>query len=130
MTTNNPIWVLKLGSKIGGGTLFKWRAGRALEDELFQCLPDEAVLALLAKAEAFLGTELIDSQIKSLSGNALNLSSCKAVVTPNSRAVMAQASKVKNNSWYKTVSHAEEIGLRGGRTASRPERPRLSDHYR
>jgi putative ATP-dependent endonuclease of OLD family len=101
---------VEAGFQIGGGTLFKWRAGRALEDELFQCLPDQAVLVLLAKAEGFLGPELIDSQIKSVSGNAFNLASCRAVVTPNSRAVMARASKVKNNSWYKTVSHAEEIG--------------------
>jgi hypothetical protein len=59
---------VEAGFQFGGGTLFKWRAGRALEDELFQCLPDQAVLALLAKAEGFLGPELIDSQIKSLSG--------------------------------------------------------------
>ena len=94
----------------GGGTLFKWRAGRALEDELFQCLPDQAVLALLAKAEEFVGAELIDSQIRTFSNGTLNLASCRIAVTPQSRTVLAQSSKVKNNSWFKSVSRAEGIG--------------------
>lgn len=93
-----------------GGTLFKWRPGRALEDELFMCLPDQGVLALLAKAEEFVGPELIDSQIRSLSNGALNLASCRIAVTQQLRTVLAQASKVKNNSWFKNVSRAEEIG--------------------
>jgi hypothetical protein len=53
----------EVGFQAGGGTLFKWRGLRA-EDELLQCLPDQAVLALLAKAEELVGTELIDSQIR------------------------------------------------------------------
>ena len=94
----------------GGGSLFKWRAGRALEDELFQCLPDHAVLALLTKAEGFLGSELIDSQIRSVSGGTLSLAACKAAVTPQSRSAMASAAKTKQNPWFKSVSKAEEIG--------------------
>jgi len=94
----------------GGGTLFKWRTGRALEDELFQSLPDPAVLSLLAKAENFLGAELIDGQLTSLSGNTLNLAACKASVTPQNRSVMALAAKTKQNPWFKTVSRAEEVG--------------------
>lgn len=80
------------------------------EDELFQCLPDQAVLALLAKAEELVGTELIDSQIRTLSNGALNVASCRIAVSPQSRTVLAQASKVRNNSWFKNVSRAEEIG--------------------
>lgn len=98
------------GFQAGGGTLFKWRTGRALEDELFQSLPDQAVFALLAKAETFVGPELIDGQIRTFSKGTLNLTSCQMAVTPQSRAVLAQASQVKNNSWFKTVSRAEEIG--------------------
>ncbi|MCK1463087.1 AAA family ATPase [Bradyrhizobium sp. 2] len=101
---------LETSFQFGGGTLFKWRTGRALEDELFQCLPDQAVLGLLTKAEEFLGPELIDGQIKSMSGNLLNLASCKTAVTPQSRSVMALAAKTKQNPWFKTVSRAEEIG--------------------
>ena len=94
----------------GASSVLKWRAGRALEDELFQSMPDPAVLSLLAKAEEFLGADLIDNQIKSLSGNTLNLTACKSAVTPPSRLVMAAAAKTKQNPWFKTVSRAEEIG--------------------
>jgi putative ATP-dependent endonuclease of OLD family len=68
------------------------------------------VRGLLAKAEEFIGSELIDSQIKSLSGNTLNLALCKGSVTLQSRSVMALAAKTKQNPWYKTVSRAEEVG--------------------
>lgn len=105
-----PDATLENNFQVGGGTLFKWRAGRALEDELFYSLPDQAVLELLNKAEGFLGSDLIDGQLRSLSGNALSLASCKAAVTPQSRGVMASAAKTKNNPWFKTVSRAEEIG--------------------
>lgn len=105
-----PEAVSEIEFQNGGGTLFKWRSGRALEDELFQSLPDQAVLSLLAKAEQFLGSELIDSQIRSLSGNALSLVLCRATVTPQSRAVMALAAKTKQNPWFKNISRAEEIG--------------------
>jgi hypothetical protein len=101
---------LETNFQIGGGMLFKWRTGRALEDELFQSLPDQAVLGLLAKAEEFIGSELIDSQIKSLSGNTLNLALCRGSVTLQSRSVMALAAKTKQDPWYKTVSRAEEVG--------------------
>jgi len=94
----------------GASSVLKWRAGRALEDELFQSMPDAAVLSLLAKAEEFLGADLIDNQIKSVSGNTLNLAACKTAVTQSSRLAMAAASKTKQNPWFKTVSRAEEIG--------------------
>lgn len=94
----------------GASSVLKWRAGRALEDELFQSMPDPAVLSLLAKAEEFLGADLIDNQIKSLSGNTLDLVACKTAVTASSRLVMAAAAKTKQNPWFKTVSRAEEIG--------------------
>jgi hypothetical protein len=105
-----PNAVTEAGFQTGGGALFKWRAGRALEDELFLCLPDPAVFALLAKAEEFVGADLIDSQIRTLSNGTLNLASCKLALTPQTRSALAQASKAKNNSWFKNVGRAEEIG--------------------
>jgi putative ATP-dependent endonuclease of OLD family len=88
--------------------VFKWRVGRAVEDELFQSLPDQAVLGLLAKAELFLGSDLIDAQIISCSAATINLAACKEAVTPHSRTVLALAAKTKENPWFKTVSRAEE----------------------
>ena len=43
-----------------GGSLFKWREGRALEDELFLSLTNVAVFKLIERAEELHGTELID----------------------------------------------------------------------
>jgi putative ATP-dependent endonuclease of the OLD family len=105
-----PDAIVEANFQTGGGTLFKWRSGRALEDELFQSLPDPAVLVLLTKAEAYLGSEVLDGQIRSLSGNTLSLVACKTAVTPQSRSVMALAAKSKLNPWYKNVTRAEEIG--------------------
>ena len=105
-----PDAMVEANFQTGGGTLFKWRSGRALEDELFQSLPDPAVLVLLTKAEAYLGSEVLDGQIRSLSGNTLSLAACKTAVTPQSRSVMAIAAKSKLNPWYKNVTRAEEIG--------------------
>lgn len=62
----------------GGGSLFKWRKGRALEDELFLSLTDNAVFKLIERAEELHGTELIDAHISSESLGTLTLADCKA----------------------------------------------------
>jgi len=49
----------------GGGSLFKWREDRALEDELFLSLSDAAVFKLIERAEELHGSELIDAHISS-----------------------------------------------------------------
>lgn len=93
----------------GGHSLFKWRNGRALEDELFASLPEPAVHALLAKAVEWYDEVLIEAQLRSASQNALGLADCRGPVTPATRAAMATASKSKQNSWYKSVSTYEEV---------------------
>lgn len=93
-----------------GGSLFRWQPGRALEDELFASLDDAAVIALLAKAVEWLDDATINAQLLNASGNTLGLAQCQALVTPQSRAAMAGASKSKQNAWFKSVSRYEEIG--------------------
>lgn len=93
-----------------GGSSFRWQPGRALEDELFASLNDVAVLALLAKAVEWLGDATVNAQLLSASNNTLGLAQCQAAVTPQSRLVMATASKSKQNDWFKSVSRYEEIG--------------------
>lgn len=93
-----------------GGSSFRWQHGRALEDELFASLNDVAVLALLAKAVDWLGDATVNAQLLNASGNTLGLAQCQAAVTPQSRLVMATASKSKQNDWFKSVSRYEEIG--------------------
>jgi putative ATP-dependent endonuclease of OLD family len=57
----------------GGGKVVAWRPGRALEDELFACLPPEAVTALIERASEIHGEALIEDHIRSASGNTLSL---------------------------------------------------------
>jgi putative ATP-dependent endonuclease of OLD family len=94
----------------GGGQLFKWRPGRALEDELFYSLSDRAVAALLAKAVSLHGAEQIDAQLKSASQNTLDLAACQLTASPQTRQIMATASKSKQLPWFKSLTEMEEVG--------------------
>lgn len=78
-----------------GGTVFKWRAGRTLEDELFACLTPAAIQKLLLKAIEFHGQELVEDHIKSASGNALTLAKCQAGFVDAMRPVIAKAAQTK-----------------------------------
>lgn len=90
-----------------GRPLFCWRAGRALEDELFLSLNNMAVLRLIEKAVQFHSEESICANIASASDGQLNLAACRAQVTPASRKVLAVAAR--RSSWFKSVSWMEEV---------------------
>lgn len=92
-----------------GRPAFRWRAGRALEDELFHSLPDVAVHALLEKAVAWYDEGLIEAHLRSASHQALGLADCRGPVSMTTRAAMAAASKAKNNGWFKSVGAYEEV---------------------
>jgi putative ATP-dependent endonuclease of OLD family len=92
------------------GPIFKWRNGRALEDELFTCLPYAAITKLLAYAIDLHGEELIEAHIKSASANKLSLATCKAKATPDIRLCLAKASATRQNPWFKNVSAMEHCG--------------------
>lgn len=92
-----------------GRQAFRWRAGRALEDELFLSLPDAAVHALLEKAVAYYDEAMIEAHLRSASHQALGLADCRGPVTAATRAAMAAASKSKNNGWFKSVGGYEDV---------------------
>ena len=91
----------------GGGKLIKWRPGRALEDELFACLPDAGVAALVGRAIEIHGQQLIEAQIGSFSNHTMGLSNPAALLTPTGRSTLARASKTKKSGWFKSVSWME-----------------------
>ncbi len=93
----------------GGGSLFKWREGRTLEDELFLSLTDDAVFNLIGRAEELHGTELISEHISSESLGALTLAECKTDLTQDKRAILAKAARSKKNSWFKSVAWMEGV---------------------
>ena len=97
-----------------GGTVFAWRDGRALEDELFLSLTDDGVGELLDRAVELHGEESVNDHIKSASQNAKNLEGIRAEVivdgiTPESRTVLGKAAQTKKAGWFKSVTWMEDI---------------------
>ena len=97
----------------GGGKVFRWRAGRALEDELFLSLGAETVAKMLALAVSVKDEMLVNEHIKSASQNARDLASvraeCAAGLTPETRALLGRSARFKGTKgWFKSVSAMEE----------------------
>lgn len=107
----------------GGGSLFCWRAGRALEDELFASLSGGAVHQLLERAVLLHGEDLIGAHIGSASNGLMNLASCRGAVTPGSRQVMALASR--RSGWFKSVTWMEDVA----RDIVGPDRPNFEPGF-
>jgi len=97
-----------------GGQSLTWRAGRALEDELFQSLSDSAIDALLTKAYEEVGRDLVDSHIRSKSeGNKtladIDLEGLIDPIPEESKILLGIASRIRGSGWYKSVSAFQEI---------------------
>ncbi|SAK99478.1 recombination protein F [Caballeronia temeraria] len=97
-----------------GGQYLTWRPGLALEDELFRHSSNDAVHALLNKADEMVGRELMAEHIKSKSNGQLTLDAIEAErlnggYTPASRALLGLAARNSKNGWFKTVSGFEAI---------------------
>lgn len=98
-----------------GGTVFAWREGRTLEDELFASLPDQAIAELLDIAADIHGEDLINDHIKSASSNSLDLKGVYAEILvdglrPETRAALGKASQFRKSGWFKSVSWMERVG--------------------
>ncbi len=97
-----------------GGATFRWRTGRALEDELFLSLGPVAVSRLLEAAVASKEETLINDHIKSASQNASNLATIRAEcvaagLSVISRATLGRAARFKGaKGWYKSVGLMED----------------------
>ncbi|MFJ1300083.1 ATP-dependent nuclease [Pseudomonadota bacterium AL_CKDN230030165-1A_HGKHYDSX7] len=97
-----------------GGQCLTWRAGLALEDELFRHLSNDAVHALLNKADEMVGRELMEEHIKSKSNGKVTLRAIEAErlkggYTPASRALLGLAARNNKNGWFKSLSGFQEI---------------------
>lgn len=99
----------------GGGTVFSWAEGRALEDELFLSLTDTGIDGLIEKAIAIKEEGLVDDHIKSACANAKSLNDIQTellvdLISPESRAILATAAK-SGAGWFKSVSAMESVAL-------------------
>jgi predicted ATPase len=98
----------------GGGEVVAWRDGRALEDELFLSLTDDAVDKLIDRAVELHGEDLVDDHIKSVSQNAKDLNGIRTEmvidgIQPESRAVLGKAARTKKAGWFKSVTWMEDV---------------------
>lgn len=98
-----------------GGQTLTWRPGRALEDELFLSLGNDAINALLDKAIEIMGRDLVDSHIKSKTDGEISLQSIEHErffdeISEGSKEVLSSASKIQKNGWFKSVSTYQDIG--------------------
>lgn len=91
-----------------GGTVFKWRTGKALEQEIFENLSDRAVLQLLERAVALHGEEYIADQLSSASGGEIKIEDCRAGQGTAVRDLLAGRAKSKA-AWFKNVGYFEDI---------------------
>ena len=93
----------------GSGKLVKWRPGRAIEDELFGSLPDQAVAALVERAVEIHGQTRVEEHIRSASSGTMSLQQPAALLAPAGRVVLAGASKTRKAGWFKSVSWMESV---------------------
>ena len=97
-----------------GGQYLAWRPGLALEDELFLHSSDDAVDALLSKADEMVGRELMAEHIKSKSNGQTTLDAIEVErligrYTAASRALLGFAARNNKNGWFKSVTGFQEI---------------------
>lgn len=94
--------------------MISWREGRALEDELFMSLTEDAILKLVERACELHGEELINDHIKSASQNATDLYKIRAEIrasgtTSSTRQVLGQTAKAKSVGWFKSITWMEGV---------------------
>jgi putative ATP-dependent endonuclease of OLD family len=104
--------------KAQNGSVFAWRKGMCLEDELFHSLPKEGVRSLVDFAIKLHGDSLVSAHIGSISNGSKNLKSIqKELATEgdipvDTREVLGKAAQTKDRSWFKNVRRMEHIGRR------------------
>ncbi len=98
------------------GTVFAWRKGLCLEDELFKSLPKQGIHSLLEYATTLRGVSLLDENIKSVSSGSDDWKSVQkeiatsADMSVTTRALLGRSSRTKSSGWFKNVRRMEYIG--------------------
>lgn len=90
-----------------GGTVFKWTTGWAIEDEIFDCVSDEAVRELYGAALAEHGPSLVRSHLESAFNGAIDPEAWLSDIDDEKRETLAEAAK--NGSWFKSISDMESV---------------------
>lgn len=97
-----------------GGKVVAWPEGRALEDELFMSLSENAIEKLVERAIALHGEEVINEHIKSVSQNTKDLNAIQGEmlidgVSKESRQILGKAARTRKAGWFKQVTWMEDV---------------------
>lgn len=98
-----------------GGAVIRWQDSLALEDALFQGLPDDAVEALINRAIELHDEGMVDANITSKSGGRVKLAQVQAEKTAgayssDTRTLLGQSARKKNAmGWFKAVGYMEDV---------------------
>jgi hypothetical protein len=96
-----------------GGKVFSWIEERCLEEQLFQCLSESAILNLLEYAEELHGTDTIDAHISTASQGKLNLATireeCEDELSVETADILTIAATYKKKGWFKSVTSMEHV---------------------
>jgi len=88
-----------------GGQVVKWRAGLALEQELFASLPEAAAVALVERAIELHGEDTVKANVGSAAVGTSAKADPRLLVDPDGRRQLGVAAKQAD--WFKTLSWME-----------------------
>lgn len=97
-----------------GGSVVAYRAGRALEDELFSSLTPDTCKKLISYANELHG-DLIIEHLRSVSSNTLTFQQVwdeiqnTGALAPDRRAILGQAARIRKTGWFKSISWMEDV---------------------
>lgn len=97
-----------------GGTVVAYRAGRALEDELFGSLTPAACQSLISYANDLHG-DLIIEHLRTATNNTLTFQQVwdeiqnTGALSVESRTTLGQAARIRRAGWFKSISWMEDV---------------------
>ncbi|WP_397471673.1 ATP-dependent nuclease [Rheinheimera sp.] len=97
-----------------GGTVVKYREGRALEDELFGSLSPEACQKLIVYADELHG-DVIHEHLRTASNNSITVQSVwdevqsSKALSAASRGYLGKAARIRRAGWFKSISWMEHV---------------------
>ncbi len=125
-----PTLAIEQAFKQGGGAVVAYRAGRALEDELFGSLTPSACQKLITYAHELHG-DLIHEHLRTVSNNTLTLQAVwdeiqnTHVLSAPSRTLLGQAARIRKAGWFRSISWMEEVA----RTIVGPDLPQCDPGF-
>ena len=104
-----------------GGAVIRWPAPLALEDALFEGLPDDAIDALIERAIDLHGESVVDANITSKSAGLHTLADIQAerargAYSEGTRRALGEAArtdgkKAGKTGWFKTIAYIEDVAF-------------------